>query len=363
VSSTDNYRFFQYLRLNLKNRSEKNTVSFHTYLRVSDDLKVNYSDDPNWRLYNGYLQWDTRLTELSLGRQWLPTAPGHLTLDGIRLSVGKTTRHQLTGFIGTENPYSRHISTSGWEKAATGGISFETQALDPLTLGLGWYQKNRSGDVAFREVNLKAKARLPHGLRLLGRLDVNLLTDRLQKGIFRLRYRGNKIVQLFGEYKHYEPRLFYKSYYQRFEPESNEQVRGGAVIALNSEIAVNASYTSIFFKEKRSGFLSIGASCPYGSATYYRGDGFGSEENGIAVGASLPLAGETVEIFADFDYSRYRFYEDEDQDYLYRSIAGIQWRPNRNVEAGFQIENLNNDVFSKDVRLLVKFAYNFRTAF
>src|SRR3989339_882294 len=78
ASSTDNYRFFQYLRLNLKNRGEKNTISFHTYLRVTDDLKVSYPDDPNWRLFNGYLQWDTRLTELSLGRQWLPAAPGHL---------------------------------------------------------------------------------------------------------------------------------------------------------------------------------------------------------------------------------------------------------------------------------------------
>ena len=289
ASSTDNYRFFQFLRLNLKNRGEKNTVSFHTYLRVTDDLKVNYSDDPNWRLYNGYLQWDTRLTGLTAGRQWLHLGPSSVTLDGVKMSVGGRGPNELTGYIGVESPFTRKFDTNGFSKAGSGGLYFTTRQIRTLNLGIGFYQKNRDGEAAFREIGVNATSNLTPGLKLYSRLDVNLLNSSVQKGQVRLRYQGNARVHFFGEFKHSEPRLFYKSYFQNFDLTGNEQLRGGVTVFLKPEVTLNTSYSEILHESQNSGYLSLGLSCPYGSATYYRGNGFGDEENGFAVSASLPL--------------------------------------------------------------------------
>ncbi|HUU26319.1 MAG TPA: hypothetical protein VM123_00775 [archaeon] len=359
---TDNFRYFQYLKMKLSNKGEKSSISFRTYLRVSDDLNPEYTDDSLWRLYNGYLQWDRGITSFSLGRQWLHLGPGSLTLDGLKVSIGSQGRHKLTGYFGTESPYSRSFGTLGWERARSGGIYFSTRPVSRADIGLGWYQKNRAGEVALREIGFNGKLRLPIDLDLSGRLDLNLLTDRVQKGIVRFSYRGIKRLSFTGEYKHYEPRLFYQSYFRRFKPEANDQVRGGVVFFLRPEVTLSMTYSAIFFEEESSSYLSLGASCPYGSVTYYRGDGYGGDENGFAVGASLPFA-KKFELFADLDYSRYRFYEDEDRDYLFSSIFGINWQPRKDINASLEFEDFNNDAFSKDFRALIKVAYNFSNVF
>jgi len=358
----DNFRFYQYLRLNLKKLSEKSTVSFHTYLRVTDDFNVDYSYDPNWRLYNGYLKWDLRRVSLSLGRQWIHLGPGSLTLDGANIGVELAGKSRLTGYLGLESPYSRRFSFQGWEKARSGGLYFTTKAVSRVNFGIGFYQKNRRGEVAFREAGLNAKASLPGGWKINSRLDVNLLEDKLQKGLVRLSYQGHERVHFFGEYKHYQPRLFYQSYFRRFQPKANEQFRGGLTCFLTSTVTLNTSYSAVFFEDGNSGYLSLSAACPYGWLTYYRGDGFGGDENGFAIGTSLPVR-EKFELFVDIDYSRYRFYEQEDRDYLFSSIFGVNWRPRKNVMAGVEFQDVNNDVFSKEFRLLLKFAYNFSSAF
>ena len=365
ASSTDNYRFFQFLRLNLKNRGEKNTVSFHTYLRVTDDLKVSYSDDPNWRLYNGYLQWDTRLTGLTVGRQWLHLGPSSVTLDGVKMSVGGRGPNELTGYIGVESPFTRKFDSNGFSKAGSGGLYFTTREIRALNLGIGFYQKNRDGEVAFRELGLNGTARLSSGFRLYSRLDLNLLNSSVQKGQVRLRYQGSQRVHFFGEYKHSEPRLFYKSYFQNFELTGNEQLRGGVTVFLKPEVTLNTSYSEILHESENSGYLSLGLNCPYGSATYYRGNGYGDDENGFAVTASLPLVlgRQALELYADLDYSRFKLFELEDRDYLFSSLFGLNGQPRKQITAGVEFEDLNNKMYSKDFRVLFKFAYNFSSVF
>ena len=127
-------------------------------------------------------------------------------------------------------------------------------------------------------------------------------------------------------------------------------------------VSLNASYAAVFFEDENNGYLSLSAACPHGWLTYYRGDGFGGDEDGFAVGASVPVK-ENFELFANIDYSRYRFYEEEDRDYLFSSVFGFNWRPRRDVTAGVEFQDVNNNVFSKDFRLLLKFAYNFSSAF
>ena len=363
ASSTDNYRFFQFLRLNLKNRGEKNTVSFHTYLRVTDDLKVNYSDDPNWRLYNGYLQWDTRLTGLTVGRQWLHLGPSSVTLDGVKMSVGGRGPNELTGYIGTESPFTRKFDSNGFSKAGSGGLYFTTREIRNLNLGIGFYQKSRDGETAFRELGVNSTARLSSGFRLYSRLDVNLLNSSVQKGQVRLRYKSSDRVQVFGEFKHYRPRLFYQSYYQKFELDGNNQLRGGVSLFVRPEVSMNASYSAVMLENDTNGFLTLGLSSPNGWVNYYKGHGFGGDQDGFAFGGSLPLAADRFEIFADIDYSRFRFYEEDDRDYLFSSIFGLHWRPSDQLDAGIEFEDVNNDVFSKDFRVLLKFAWNFSSAF
>ncbi|MBW7995850.1 MAG: hypothetical protein FVQ81_04605 [Candidatus Glassbacteria bacterium] len=367
AESDENYRFYQYLRLKLKGVGEKNSVSFNTYMRLSDDLSVDYSSDPNWRMYNAYLQWDTRGGKLSVGRQWLHLGPGSMTLDGVKLELSKSPKFKFTGYVGSESPFSRKFDSRGYDRAGSGGLYVRVKPVSELTIGAGWYQKNRYGETAFREFGVNADATLPNGFKLYSRLDFNMLTDQIQKGQVRLRYQGHKKFNFFGEFKHYQPRLFYQSYYRRkFEPEGNNQLRGGVNIFLKNEVSLNASYSSIMMEDETSGYLTLGASGPYGWANYYMGHGFGGDEDGFALGGSLPLAHHKFELFGTFDYSRFRYYEldnESDRDYLFSTIFGMHWKPSEVVEAGIEFEDVNNDMFGKDWRVLINLNVNFTSAF
>ncbi len=367
ANSDQNYRFYQFLRLKLKGVGHKNTVSFNTYMRVSNDLNVDYSSDPNWRMYNAYMQWDTRASKLSLGRQWLHLGPGSMTLDGVKLELGGKGKVKFTGYVGTESPFTRRFTSRSYDKAGSGGLYVRIKPSRKLAIGVGWYQKNRYGRTAFREIGVNTNATLPGGFKLYSRLDVNLLTDQVQKGQIRLRYQGHKRFNFFGEYKHYQPRLYYQSYYSRtFELEGNDQLRGGLNIFLNEEVALNASYSAIMTEDANSGYITLGASAPYGWANYYRGYGFGGDEDGFALGGSLPLAHHKFELFGTLDYSRFRFYELDDEsgrDYLFSTIFGMHWKPSEVVDAGIEFEDVNNNLFSKDWRVLINFNVNFSSTF
>ncbi|HLA40027.1 MAG TPA: hypothetical protein VJ417_08520, partial [Candidatus Glassbacteria bacterium] len=305
----------------------------------------------------------TRLTSLSIGRQWLHYGPASATLDGALITIGNKSRTSLTGYLGTESPFTRKFDSNGFDKAGSGGVYFSTSEIGNLKLGAGFYQKSRYGETAFREFGVNARAQLPHDLDLYSRLDVNLLADEVQKGQVRLRFKGSDRVQVFGEFKHYRPRLFYQSYYQKFELDGNNQLRGGVSLFVRPEVSVNASYSAVMLENDTNGFLTLGLSSPNGWVNYYKGHGFGGDQDGFAFGGSLPLAADRFEIFADIDYSRFRFYEEDDRDYLFSSIFGLHWRPSDQLDAGIEFEDVNNDVFSKDFRVLLKFAWNFSSAF
>jgi hypothetical protein len=367
ADSDENYRFYQFLRLKLKGVGEKNTVSFNTYMRVSDDLSVDYSSDPNWRMYNAFMQWDTRTSKLSVGRQWLHLGPGSMTLDGVKLELGGTSKLKLTGYLGTESPFSRKFNAGGFDKTGSGGLYVRMKPSRKLSIGAGWYQKNRHGETAFREIGVNANATLPNGFKLYSRLDVNMLTDQIQKGQVRLRYNGHKRFNFFGEYKHYQPRLFYQSYYRRkFKPQGNDQLRGGLNVFLDNDISLNASYSAIMMEDENSGYFTLGASSPHGWFNYFKGHGFGGDEDGFALGGSLPLAHHKFELFGTLDYSRFRYFEldnESDRDYLFSTIFGMHWKPSEIVDAGIEFEDVNNDVFSKDWRMLININVNFSSAF
>jgi hypothetical protein len=336
-------------------------------MRLSDDLSVDYPSNPNWRLYNAYMQWDTKATSLSLGRQWLHLGPGSMTLDGARLEISTNRVYKLTGYFGAESPFSRKFNSSGYDKAGSGGVYLLLKPARKLSVGAGWYQKNRYGETAFREFGVNANATLPKGFKLYSRLDYNMLSDEIQKGQVRLRYQGSQRFNFFGEYKHYTPRLFYQSYYSRkFELEGNDQLRGGVNILLANSVTLNASYSAIMMEDDNSGYMTVGASCPYGWANYYLGRGFGGDEDGFALGGSLPLAHHKFELFGTLDYSRFRYYEldnESDRDYLFSTIFGMHYRPSEVVDAGLEFEDVNNDLFSKDWRVLINLNINFSSAF
>ncbi len=367
TDSDENFRFNQFLRLKLKGVSHKNTVSFNTYMRVSDDLSVDYSSDPNWRMYNAYFKWDTRASNLSLGRQWLHLGPGSMTLDGVKLELGGSGKLKFTGYLGTESPFTSRFKSSGYDKTGSGGLYVRMKPSRKLSIGAGWYQKNRYGETAFREIGVNANATLPNGYKLYGRLDVNMLTDQIQKGHLRLRYHGHKRFNFFGEYKHYKPRLFYQSYYRRkFEPKGNDQLRGGVNVFLNNDITLNASYSSIMMEDETSGYFTLGAAGTYGWVNYYKGHGFGGDEDGFALGGSIPMAHHKFELFGTLDYSRFRYFELDDEsgrDYLFSTIFGMHWKPSEVVDAGIQFEDVNNDLFSNDWRVLININVNFSSAF
>ncbi|MEA1996034.1 MAG: hypothetical protein U9N45_00260, partial [Gemmatimonadota bacterium] len=259
--------------------------------------------------------------------------------------------------LGTESPYSRHFSLAGWERSRAGGVNLSTKAVPGLKLGAGFTQKHRKGALALREAGLNAKADLPGGVQLSGRLNVNLLSDKVQKGILRTRYTGLKKWIFMAEYKHYRPRLFYQSYFWRFNPRANNQVRGGATYFLRPELTLTAAVSSIFFEDEKNSYLSLGLCCPFGSATLYRGDGYGGDEFGFAAGADYPL-NKRLELFTVLNYSRYRWYEEEDRDYFFSSIFGLNWRPRHHTLASLELQNLNSELISKDWRLLVKLSFN-----
>lgn len=352
-----NFRHFQSFRLNLEQKNETGGLGFHTFFRVSDDLNHDYASDPNGRLYNGYLKWERNATSVSVGRQWLHAGPASMTLDGIKVTQSWDKGFDLTGFVGTETPFTRRFELNGWDETTSGGVYLRNSAFDKVSFGAGYQQKDRHGELAFREIGLDGTLDLPHGIDLLGRMDLNLLDDNVQRAVLRSRFRTGGRWGFMGEYRHYKPRLFDRSYFRRFDLKGNDQFRGGATFHLRPNVTLNAGYTGIFFDGDSDSYLTLGGACPWGSVVWYRGTGTGGDQDGITVSGSYILR-EVWELFADIDYSLYRWYEDTDRMYDFSSVFGLNWRPSRRMAAGLEFQNLNNDILSKDFRVLLKFALN-----
>ncbi|MBN2289027.1 MAG: hypothetical protein JXQ83_06805, partial [Candidatus Glassbacteria bacterium] len=130
--SVCNFRSYESVRMKLVGRGSKNSLGFHTFFRTSQDLNVDYEEDPLHRLYNGYLEWIHGRFSAAAGRQWLHLGVGSLTLDGAKVSYTDPRYLEVTGYLGTESPYTRHFSLSGWDRARAGGVYLSSKALKPL---------------------------------------------------------------------------------------------------------------------------------------------------------------------------------------------------------------------------------------
>ncbi len=362
-NTEDSFRYYQSFGLHLVGRGKAGQLGFHTFFQVSDDLSLDLNDDPQSRLYNGYLEWKNKGTNLSLGRQWITLGPSSLTLDGFKASqsIGKAV--EVTGYLGTQTPFSRKFDLQGWDSAKSGGFYARTLSLKNAGLGIGLQQKSYKGETTFRELGIDGRIKLPEGVDLLGRADFNLLESGLQRAVLTSRYRpADSRFGFMAEYRHYEPRLFDKSYFKRFDLEGHEQVRGGVTCELKPGVSLNASYTGVYFEDDSDSYITLGAACPYGSVSYFHGTGASGDEDGFAASGSYVFC-KAWELFADVDYSLYRFYEELDRDYVFSSAFGLNWRPNRTVLAGLEFQDLNNDFLSKDFRVLLKFALNYSQIF
>ena len=356
--TVDNARFYETVRAKLVGRGESSSFGFHTFLQSSTDFSEDYSTDPIWKLYNAYFQYKNNHADFTLGRQWLHLGPGSLTLDGVKVTLKSGTTCDFTGYIGMESPYSRSFDTGGWDKSQSGGLYFSTRRISKLNLGVGYTQKNYLGETALQEVGLYAKTRLSGPLQFNGRLDFDLKGDQVQKAVLGARYDKKKDYSIMAEYRHYLPRIYYKSYFKKFYYQANDQVRTGISYYLSDWTTVSANYTAIFFDDENNGYLSIDLSCPYGSITYYQGMGFGGDEIGVAVGATYPVC-EQLDIYADLDFSKYRFYEHESEtDRLFTSMFGFDWKPTRDILTGVEFQNVDNEILNKDWRMLLKFSIN-----
>ncbi len=362
----DSYRFYQYFRLQLARRAEQSSLAFKSYFRVTDDFNLDLPGDPGWRLYHGYLEWKRGRSEVTVGRQWLHFGPGSLTLDGIQAGYAfdERSRYRLTGYFGSESPFTHGFHLQGIDRTGSGGFYLRALPRPGLELGLGGVQKNRRGEAIQRELGADTQLRLPHRLQLTGRLDVDLLEDRLQKGTVRLDYRELKRWEFQLQYRHYEPRLLDDRYYFRFPLQGHEQVRGGLIYRLRQQLMLSAAWSTIFFGgEETSSFLSFGLTAPYAELIYYRGMGFGGEEDGFSLGGNY-LFGDAYRVYAQLNYSAYRFYEELDErDNLVSGVFGFDWIPFDDLTAGIELQDLNDEVFRHDFRVLAKFSINSDTIF
>ncbi len=358
----DSFRYYQSFGLHMVDKSTVGEIGFHTFFRVRDDLSLDLTDDPESRLYNGYLEWKRKNSSLALGRQWITMGPSSLTLDGFKASRTFGGQVEVTGYLGVQTPYSRHFSLQGWDRAKSGGLHVRTRNLKNASFGFGFQQKSYKGKTTFRELGVDGKLDLPAGLDILGRLDFDLLDAGVQRAVLTGRKRVSGRLSLMGEYRHYQPRLIDKSYFKRFDLEGNEQIRGGVSYTLRPGVSLDASYTGVFFEDENDSYITLGAACPYGSFSYFHGTGASGDEDGFAVSGSYLFAG-SWELFADIDYSLYRFYEELDRDYVFSSAFGLNWRPNRTVLAGIELQDMNNDFISRDFRVLLKFTLNYSQIF
>ncbi len=354
-------------------------LSFHAYGQVANDFSQQADNDPIPRLYNAYLQWvDSKgvLSRARLGRQRVYSGVAYGTIDGIDVSLKLGRRVKLGAFAGTLVPLSTSIEVANWDESHAFGFRAGTSNLLGAKVLLSYMQRNRR-PVAYaapgrytgklisfesleqRLAGLDVSHRIDSHLNVYGRLDYDLVQERVRRAQLEMQLAASKKLNLTGEFVHRAPLIEANSIFSVFEQNASQYLG----LRANYRVAAGWSANGNFGFQKLDGDeairFGVGLRCKYGYLGYNFRTGYGGQNNGLNAAINYPLT-ESLALTASTGVARYSLFDEnaEDNTSLTGSL-GVNYRPSKHFSLDVVGHGVRNRFVSSDFRFFAKANYWF----
>jgi hypothetical protein len=382
---SDNYvRSYQMLNLNIN----EGDFSLRTSMNLESDLSADIKDDPRVRVYNLYLEGRNLLDmfTVKLGRQPLITNVAGGLFDGANVDF-KFSNYKLTGFYGGNVPdYQKLKLIDNWGDNYVLGGKFTAFPLEDLQLTLGYIKKNykrqdywairldedlnpintliRNNSNQYQYLSAEAsyiKSKL-FDLDAKVEFDVNL--EEFSKLELNASYYKIEDLSLDVYYNYREPRVKYNSIFSVFDYGNTQEIELGGSYKLSSLFTVSGRFGNVIYRDnENSGRITVGMYSNYGSITYRKNLGDAGELDALSVYSAYTLFDGVLTPSVGLSFTGYKLSDDSEKNNLTSLLAGLNFRPWRELSLDLQGQYMDNQIYKNDFRFLIKANYWFNTNF
>jgi hypothetical protein len=382
---SDNYiRSYQMLSLNVN----EGAFSLRTSMNLEADLSADIEDDPRVRFYNLYLEGRNLLDlfTLKIGRQPLITNVAGGLFDGANLDI-KYDKYKLTGFYGGNVPdYQKLEFTDDFENNFVLGGRFTAIPLENLQLSLGYIKKNykrqdywatrldedlnpintliRNNSNQYEYLSAEASYGMDKLFDVNGRFEYDVNLEQPSKYELNASYFQVDNLSLDFYYNYREPRVKYNSIFSVFDYGNTQEIEFGGSYKLSSLFTVSGRYGNVNYKnEDNSGRITVGVISNYGTITYRKTLGDAGELDALSLYSAYTLFKGLLTPSLGVSFTGYKLSEDSEKNNLTSLLAGLNYRPFRELSFDVQGQYMDNQIYKNDFRFLLKANYWFNTNF
>lgn len=331
-------------------------------LRVKGDFRVARRGDPeDWseKVYSLYGDWHApgRKVDVRVGRQFLYKGVINGSVDGAMITARPTPEIDVGVVGGMAVPFDRSVEVRPWEDAGTLG-AFSSYRFSPSTKAeLSYVQRMNNDEIVWRQLGASVAGSFQGGLYYNGQLDYNLESEEIQTGRLRLMYIVTQWT-VSAEFNRQLPRIFEDSYFNVFEIEGFNQVRGGVHYRFG-RYGVGGQYLHTMYEEDESAdAVLISFDSPWGTIGTALQGGYGGERTGLFGEIRYDVVPELTLMARSsyYSYERRTLSIEEDATAI---SGGLRYRPIRPLILQGEIQQSMNSYLDSDVRALLRVQYAF----
>lgn len=236
---------YQYLLFNALDIGDSGW-SFRGYGRLADDLSDE--DDVDSELYYAYLEKRDLIAnlDLMLGRQFIVTAAGASTMDGVHLDYRNLGPLDLRVYGGGDVKFDDNYGSGDW---VLGGEVTSDRLIDNLVGGLSYIQKRDEDDLAYELFGLDLDYAIPGVASFYNETQYSWLTKEVTYFILGSNFQANDKLGFRTEYLYSLPVFSSTSIYSVFAVEEYQELLFEANYELMPGITTFGRITHEFYED------------------------------------------------------------------------------------------------------------------
>jgi hypothetical protein len=331
-------------------------------LRVKADLRVARRGEPaEWdeRVYSLYADWRSknRNIDARFGRQFLYKGVMNGTVDGLWLQARPVERFQIGVFGGLAAKYGRSLDLNTWDDGGTLGGATSYNFGPRSRVEVSYINRKSSGEIGWHQVGGALSGTAIGNLLYDAQLDYNLEKSEVQAGRLRLMYL---IAQwtVSAEYNNQKPRILEDSYFNIFDIDAFNQIRGGLSYRFG-RYSVGAAYMHTSYEEDETADqVTLSVTGPWGVIGSVLQGGYGGDRVGLFGEVRYDVL-RNVELMARASHQNYERRNVSIEQDATGFAAGVRYRPARPWLVSAELQQSINSHFDSDWRALVRAHYAF----
>lgn len=378
--TTNHLRGYQNLSFDIKGGK----WSFNTWMQTGEDLANQIGRGFDYTLYNAYLKGTDLfgIVDMKLGRQYVYSGVGRGPLDGLHLKfkAGKRKEYQFTVYGGFNTPVNYDFKNYGsLNNDFMLGANIGYYGTQGLVMNLSYMDRHRKPvsytaprlDSAFNTTEILIE---PDSKEFaLGGFDFNYAYKQMFSTYGKLYYDFNRKLIYKGElnasystgpvrfsagYLYREPLMSFNSVFWTFEHKEYQEVEGSVDYMLKNGINIYGKIADVIFTDDNSLRYQIGFGSPAFGASYIGYSGAAGSSNGFSAYGAYQFVPEKLSGNASVNYMNYYPGSVEQDKYnAFSFIAGLTFRPTRQIAIDGQGQILTNRQYSYDTRFLLGVSY------